>query len=306
MGQNFSSVPWKIQYAKWRLWYQVNLTQNATDVYIYFEVPTSVLDNIIKYCRDHNYTVCDIAWPRVYYYDQTSGQQIQMENVTYLSGYSEYNAPYNFTVYFSYLPNGTHYFVIYYPWYFWEDFEDNERSTLSSVGQCFKDGWCVVAYFNNGYYYTYAQIVSSGFDPTPVQRLYLNSGICNGCYIVLRRSVNMSVNPNNLFLIAEWNWTVSNNYWIGFEFLLTNGSNTTIYYGSGYYYVPAGVNVCKMVNIGSGYIKVDLLRDLSCSCNIYLQNVSKLLNIYLGVKDYYYLYIDNIKVVPWDIINYYP
>jgi len=313
---DFLSVPWKIEYAKYRLWYEVNLTENATQVWIYFEIPDSILNDVLKYCQDHNYTYCEMLFPRVYYYNVSSGEQIQIpcrwegtagnEPVPYCIVHSYRNL----TVYMENLPAGTHYFVIYYPWYFWEDFEDLPLGQqISTVGQCFSDGWCVI----DDYLSRYAKIESNGWEPTPQKRLYLHSFYSR---IALKREVNISINPNYP-LIAEWDVSASSSnlggedVWIGFEFLLKDGSKVTLRYkiGGMNNYIPSGVNVCNTVTVGQGHIKRDILRDLTQYCGIYINNVASLTAIYLvnyqfsGTTSSYW---DNIKIIPWDIINYFP
>ncbi len=324
LALDFSSVPWKIKYAKCRLWYEVNLTENASQVWIYFEVPQDILNDIIKYCQDHNYSYCEMAFPRVYYYNQTSGEQIQIpcrwENISTNEGIPfcllhSYN---NFTIYMENLTAGTYYFVVYYPWYFWEDFEDlGLGQQIYNVGQCFSDSWCVI----DAYGTRYAKIESNGWEPTPKKRLHLYSKYYYGkARIVLKREVNISVNPKYP-LIAEWDVSAdSDNWggadvWIGFEFLLKDGSKVTLRYkiGGGENYIPSGINVCNTIYVGQGHIRTDLLRDLSQYCGIYIGNVVNLTAIYLVNYQYnyysnYYVnsYWDNIKIVPWDIVNYYP
>jgi len=309
---DFNAVPWKITYAKYRLWYEVNLAENASQAWIYFEIPDSILNDVMKYCQDHNYTYCELAFPRVYYYNLTSGEQIQIpcrwEGTTSSVGvpYCIVHSYKNFTVYMENLPAGTHYFVVYFPYYFWEDFEDLPLgASINGVGRCFSDGWCVVADYDYYNSYTYATIVSSGWEPTPQKRLLLRSYTDSRVYyITIKRGVNLTVNPNYPLILEFDNNGAGAIY---FEFRLKDGNTVTLEYDLGGYNNNAGVsNICNTISVPDGHVKRDLLKDLAEYCGIMPYQVITLTAIYINSAGKNNLYIDNLKIIPGDIVNYFP
>ena len=312
----FSTVPWQISYSKYRLWYEVYIPYNTTGAYINISIPKTVLDDVAKYCYDHNYTRCDILFPRIYYYNETTGQQIEMDNrlINVTSWYIYNNSTYypiNFTLFYPYyLLKGYHYFVIYYPWYFWEDWEELPIESYSTTGSCLSNGWCIVS--SSGY-----KSVSTeeyGWLPTPRRRLCLHvytPGFWVTSYITVKRDVNIPVNPNYpMYLVFNH----SGRGCIGVTFLLKDGTTQTLVYNYGYCNKAGFPNVCNTTSVSETVFKHDILDDIAKYCYYSPENVEEIESIYMNVYVHtpydtgitVNSYIDNIQLIPADLSNYYP
>lgn len=308
-SQNFD---WVYKNAKYRLIYKFELNETSNDVYVTINIPTHVIDNILLYCKAIGKSPCEEAYPRVYYYNSSDKSQKQITDITYTSTYNGY--PSTIKVYFSSLPAGTHYILIYYPYIWTEDFEDNKLGEYIDVeDECFSDGWCVF----DAWYEREAVIVGNGVYPTTNKRLrlwaagyaYLDFRTSGG--IVIGKPVFIDIDKGYP-LITEFDveFEVDGAYLgIIYDFLLTDGSKVAISYY--HYWVDSemieristaiGSTICNNIYITSGHHRINILQDLHIYCNIPVDRVSKLLYVYAAVhsfdsNSYGTMYLDNLRI----------
>ncbi len=279
---------WKIPYSKYRLIYSVDINSTVYSsplIEITIQIPHTYIDDMLQYYEAHNYTFNASMWAtRLYYFNGSTGQQIQIPCRKALSGSSNYpfcswNSTYRgvpdelhiFTENTS-VEVGTNYFIVYMPLFYWDDFE----------------------YAGFDYGWSGGSIVSGGYEPTTGYKLQVADfgDYYGGGPTIASKQISIPIRTKQLIVSFDGGFSGTSNGDSCIKFFVLGIDNQS-------YYVQYSLN---------GKTTADLLKDLSSKYSVSPSFFKELIKIevvsWSSAYPYWrYTYLDNLMIIPYDVNN---